>query len=381
MSPKKPLESLLEQAAPDSLTESERQHLVRAVMARTARSIPSPYSFISTRSMIPLAIALIVLLGAGGTVAASDSARPGDFLFPLDRGIEEVRLALAPNEDKDTLRIRFAEERIKEFDAIVDTEAGATELSGPLTEAEATIFTNETLVKLEAGDTKVFFKTNATTREALVTEIASLYGFSEAEVDAVLVIETEDRESRATDRGNSEDAKLRIEHAISVLSAFAERTRSQASTSPGVLNALERLEARLESRVEGREELRSKSDDNKTRIELRNEEGKVRIEVREDEVRIKSDSKDGSDEDRSSDRSSSDTKLEIEADVFTDSTVVKVEQNDQKTTFTTSATTRAAIIAEILTRYPFLVSSEVDAALDLEVEDKESKEDSSGSGH
>lgn len=383
MSPNTP-ETQLEKTKPTPLSESERERVIQGVMRATARSVPSPYSFIHTNYMIPLAIALIVLLGAGGTVAASDDARPGDFLFPLDRGIEEVRLALASDSEKDTLRIRFAEERIKEFDAIVDREAGATELSGPLTKAEAKIFTNETVVKLEAGDTKVFFKTDASTREAIVTEIASLYGFSEAEVEAVLVIETEDRESRPDDSDRSEDARLRIEHAVAVLTEFAERTRSQASSSPGVVNALERLEARLESRLEGREELRIKSDDTKTRIEYKSDEGKVRIEVRDDEVRVKSEDKDDSDDDRSKDEddnsSSSNEKLEIEADVFTDITVVKVEENDNKTTFTTSATTRAEIIAEILTRYPLLTSSDIDAALEVEVEDKESGEDSSGSG-
>ncbi|KKT79236.1 MAG: hypothetical protein UW76_C0032G0008, partial [Parcubacteria group bacterium GW2011_GWF2_44_8b] len=38
--------------------------------------------------MIPLFLALIIAFGVGGTVVASDSARPGDLLFPVDRAVE-----------------------------------------------------------------------------------------------------------------------------------------------------------------------------------------------------------------------------------------------------------------------------------------------------
>ena len=78
-----------------------------------------------------------------------------------------------------------------------------------------------------------------------------------------------------------------------------------------------------------------------------------------------------SDDDDSSDDSNSG--LEIEADIFTNETVVKVEINDNKDTFITSAKTRAEITAEILVKYPTLTSVQVESALKIETEDRSSR--------
>lgn len=389
------IEKAVQDARPAPLTPDETQALMREVSLRMRSSMPSPYTrflFVSTKTMIPLALIIAVLLGGGVTVAASDDARPGDFLFPVDRAVEDFRLALSSDKDKEDLRIKFADERLREFDSIVDEEIGDTELTGALTEAEADIFTNETIVKLEAGDKKVYFSTDADTREEIIQVIVDGYGYTEAEVDAVLVIETEDRESRETDRGLSEEGRARLEHALTVLNTFVSDTLSSASTSPGVLNAISVIEEHLQNRAENFSgELRAKVRDDKARFEIRNGTEKVRVEIKDGEVRIKSDSHDddddgddesrgrGSDDDDSDDdgdRNSS-SGLEIEADVFTDITLVKVEQNDKKTSFSTSADTRAEIIAEILTRYPLLTTAQIDSALELEIEDRASRADDS----
>ena len=80
--------------------------------------------------MIPILIALAVLFGAGGTVAASDSARPGDLLFPVDRAVEEVRAAFTAGEGKAELKIKFAEERLDEMDSILEDEPATTTPNG-----------------------------------------------------------------------------------------------------------------------------------------------------------------------------------------------------------------------------------------------------------
>lgn len=375
---------MLEVATPSALTDAERTRVWSAVNATITGAVPSPfYPLLTKRSMIPLVIALAVLLGAGGTVAASDDARPGDFLFPVDRAVEEVRLAFSAEKDKADLRVKFAEERVREFDSLVDENAGDTELSGELTAASAKIFTNETIVKLESDDQKIYFKTDADTRAEIIADIVEFYGVAEADVDALLVVETEDRASRAEDGSPRE---VRIERAIEVLNDTAERLRAQGTTDAGLVNALLHLETRLDARTD----IRVKDD--KTRIEVRDGDERTRIEVRKDgEVRIKTEDK--SDDDSShdsdddsdkssddSDRSSDDgddssSKLEIEADVFTDTTIVKVEQNDRKSSFSTSATTRAEIILAIIARYPLLTSAEIDAVLELEVEDRASRSD------
>jgi hypothetical protein len=79
----------------------------------------------------------------------------------------------------------------------------------------------------------------------------------------------------------------------------------------------------------------------------------------------------GDDSDDSSDDSNS--ALEIEADIFTDITVVKIEMNDRKSSFTTDSKTEAEIVADILAKYPNLVQADVEAALNIETEDRDSR--------
>src|SRR3990167_7109093 len=86
--------------------------------------------------MITLFIALAVLLGAGGTVVAADSARPGDLLFPVDRAVEEVRAVFTVGEGKAELKIKFAEERLDEMDSILEDESATTTPNGVSEEAK-----------------------------------------------------------------------------------------------------------------------------------------------------------------------------------------------------------------------------------------------------
>ena len=86
--------------------------------------------------MIPILISLAVLLGVGGTVVASDSARPGDLLFPIDRAVEEVRATFASAEGKAELKVKFAEERLDEIDSILEDEPATTTQSGVSQEAQ-----------------------------------------------------------------------------------------------------------------------------------------------------------------------------------------------------------------------------------------------------
>ncbi len=82
--------------------------------------------------------------------------------------------------------------------------------------------------------------------------------------------------------------------------------------------------------------------------------------------------KGGHDDDDEDDDRDDDSALEIEADIFSDMTIVKVEQNDKKTSFTTDADTRDEVVDAILARYD-LSESEVEAALELEEEDRNSR--------
>lgn len=64
--------------------------------------------------------------------------------------------------------------------------------------------------------------------------------------------------------------------------------------------------------------------------------------------------------------------LQVEADVFTDITIVKVENGNTRTVFETEATTSEDIIDAVVEKFD-LDADDVEDALDLEVEDRESR--------
>ncbi len=69
-----------------------------------------------------------------------------------------------------------------------------------------------------------------------------------------------------------------------------------------------------------------------------------------------------------------DDMLEVEADVFTNTTIVKVElANGRTTVFETDATTTAGVVAAVADRFSSLTESEIRTALDFEVEDRASR--------
>lgn len=102
-----------------------------------------------------------------------------------------------------------------------------------------------------------------------------------------------------------------------------------------------------------------------------NDDDDDRYEYRYDDDSDDDDDRDDDEDDRDDD--DSDDSLEVEADVFTDTTIVKVElRNGQKTTFTTTADTRAEVIDVVAKKFN-LSESEVAAALDFEIENRASR--------
>jgi len=63
-----------------------------------------------------LALALIVVI-SGGTVFASNNSLPGDSLYGVKRGVEQMRAAVSPNDP--ALHIEFANERLNEARALI----------------------------------------------------------------------------------------------------------------------------------------------------------------------------------------------------------------------------------------------------------------------
>lgn len=73
--------------------------------------------------LAPLIVLIIVGtlgLGSTATIVASDQAKPGEFLFPVDTAVENLRLTLATNpENQVDLRTEFAAERVTEIEALL----------------------------------------------------------------------------------------------------------------------------------------------------------------------------------------------------------------------------------------------------------------------
>lgn len=370
--------------------------------------------FISKPMLTSLLIALAISLGVGGTVVTADNAVPGDTLFGVDRAVENLRINLATKEKKDELRIRFADERVQEINTIASTST-TTSVTAPASELvtettvsgiEADVFTNETLIKIEYSSKHFVFTSDAKTKEAVVDAVVAVFPkLSKTFVEAKIDFQIEDRASRASDKDLREDDfssedRVKVTTGLNTALALLQGVSTTLSGDEVIrLKVItDQLNAYLadESLDDNDGEVRIKEDDSKTRVELRTEDGRVRVEVKNGELRIKTDDDDDNKgwdksddkEDDSSDDDKSDDKnslkktvqvsagtvwgLEVEADVFTNETVVKVEINNIKNTFTTSAKTKAEIVAAVVAKYPVLTSAKVEAVLDLQIEDRAS---------
>jgi hypothetical protein len=106
---------------------SRRAFLNQAGKQQQARRRPVWF-----RGLAGLAVALVlaVILG-GGVVAASSAALPGDTLYPIKRGVEQVTLAIA--RDRDRLAERYAQRRREEVAALLaNARAAEIEFSGTI---------------------------------------------------------------------------------------------------------------------------------------------------------------------------------------------------------------------------------------------------------
>src|SRR3989344_6902541 len=182
--------------------------------------------------VIPLIAALIALLGAGGTVIASDSARPGDILFPVDRATEEVQFAFTPGQSKAELKIKFAHERLDELESIVSEEHEDDDEDG-------------------------------------------------------------DDSSASTTPEVSEQGRQNLGHALDILTTHLADIKGLASTTPGIAQAISVIEERLLADANLLpQELRIMIRDDRGRIELRTEEGKIKVKIKNGEIEVEAEFED-----------------------------------------------------------------------------------------
>lgn len=72
-------------------------------------------------------------------------------------------------------------------------------------EIEADVFLDTTIVKVEINDVKTYFETSANTRATIIAVVAEEFNLSEDDVQDVIEIDFEDRESRPSDMGDDND--------------------------------------------------------------------------------------------------------------------------------------------------------------------------------
>ncbi len=325
MKTQKDIEHMLASTTP-TLKRDEAEFLWQRIEKKiTHKAIPSPFFTMFTLSRMSIAaFALVLILGVGGTTAAAaQQSRPGDVLFPIERALEEVRLALAVNDTtRASLQLKFAEERLAELRSLVgetqnDTAPSVTTNASSTVRfsGEADVFTDITFVSVEINDTKTSFRTNAQTREDVVEEIARRYDLSQNLIDAGLDFEIEDRASRVSDIVNVKNSDKRIDESMKLLSSLVDDI-DDSERKRFVNEVLETLDVDSYERVEVRD-----GEDDK-RIEIRDDGERIRIREKDGEVRIdiKSDDDSEREEERDEDdRNTEDEELENEDEVREDS--------------------------------------------------------------
>lgn len=382
-------EDILTTTAP-RLNEAEKAALWNDIEKRLPASTPTPspywFNLKSKKHMAPIALALILMLGGTGVVAAAETSRPGDSLFVLEQKIEGLRLALASDDKKTQLEARFAAERLLELSSILDESvnknvSATTTVNTRGFEAEADVYTDMTIVEVEINDRKTVFVSAAKTKDEVAAEIAARFGIARSTVDARLDFEVENRASRTEERNSltlSQENEVRVNNAVAITlgyllnGSFGDDERDELLEELSIL--IDGVPVKIDSG-------RIRIDDTNAWVEVRDDEDDDRLEIRDDSDRIRIFGKDGEiridtkgDFDDDWDDRDDRDEFEAEADVFSDHTVVKVEINNKEHTFETKADSRASIVTEISNRFN-VSESEINAKLDLEVESRDSRDD------
>ncbi len=233
------------------------------------------------KTMIPLLIGALLFASAGGTVAASNSAVPGDALFGVDRAVENVRIAFAGN-GKAELKLKFAEERLQEVEKIIaearlKAKATSTATSTPSTATSTATSTKPT----KATSTATSTPRGNDDRVALGISVALDY--------------LNDISADLQASGNTE-AVAALESAIDRLEGMANTADVKVLLKKNGAFQL-KLQGVASSTASSTGSVRINTNGNKDRIEIREDGDLIRIELKKDgEVRIKSKTNIGEDD-------------------------------------------------------------------------------------
>ncbi len=361
-----------------SLTPAQKNELWDKIEAAgvSKQPVPSPYQFAFRfkKSVASVIAVVVVLLGVGGTATASESARPGDLLFPIDQAIEDVRLALARSDENEArLKIAFAEERLAELRSLLNegsVDDSSLNQGATVTqfEAEADVFFDTTIVTVEINDRKTAFETTATTKEAVITEILSRFAVDRATIERVLDFQIEDRASRVSDlSGSIHNDDHRVLTSVSLVEELTNTLSDddQSRFVEELIRSFDNGSARVEVRHDDDGDSRTEIRDGDTRIRIEEKDGEVEVRVRHDDDSDSSSS--DSDEDDSSSRiDDSDTRVRVEVKVEDGIAEVRLEYAGKRDEFEAAYTSTDALIT-LLANRSGLAESTISSSLDLEI--------------
>lgn len=309
------------------------QTIVTQLPARKSQSILFPLLF-KYRVMLGIFIALMLTLGGTATVQAANSSAPGDILFPLDRTIENIRLKIASDAKKEELKVKFSQERIDEINHII-TEI---ETDNNVTTDQSVTITSTSTVSATSSDF---------TDERLQNALGvALHFINQTKLDLEA-------------SGNSE-AVMQINQLLDDLGNDLQNLSSGAKYRLKLESNDDKLRFEIKSKEKGEEkvELRLRSDEEKNRLQIKN---------REDEFELELESDDDSVQTTSSASSVARGLTEVEVKIYsTSSSMVKVEFNNQLSSFMLASSDRETIIVAIMSKYN-VTRQAVEAVLKIEI--------------
>jgi hypothetical protein len=384
------IEKILSKISFHELSREEQDFVWQNIEKKKTPSFSLLTLTLNKNMITSLIVALALTLGVGGTVVTADNARPGDTLFGIDQAVENLRLRLSSEEKKNELRIKFAEERVKEIEELTKENSSMSRPAkedikeSSVSKIEADVFRNETVIKIEYNDNKKFvFTSEAKTKTEIVEEITKAFSaLSKTFVESKLNLETEDRESKEQDRNLSANMhvfeerernriSLGLEAALTLLNGVSASLDKEEAGELKLItdelnNYMENLpsDIKIESRIKGGED--------HSRVELESEEGRIRVEIKDGEIKVKNQERNKGEEANIENKLQIKTNLEIEADIFENETVIKIELNDQKISFTTSATTKENIVNAVKEKLPTLTTTQIESVLKIEIENRDS---------
>lgn len=381
--------------------------------APTERAIPSPYfsNQLTYKTMAAFLILLTLVLGSGGATAfASDAAKPGDVLFPLDRALENIRLSLAASTStRVALTQKFTAERMQELRDIINEEvtvlpaSSLLEASSTVTDMvttvapltiTATVFTDTTVVKLTLNGQVFYFQTTATTTPDIVVAIESRFPVvTDTQVSEALTVVTKARASQPADQGIvvlTNAGGKRISTAVEAVIQFLDHTSDSTSERKEVLTQLATEMAGITGTTtisRDHDTIELASDTGHVKIHLDNGDGTSSIAFQRGATEIKVEGKDNDYEIHTEKKDEVTTPTPTQtlpavvmtATIFTDTTVVALTFGPDTVYFSTSATTRTAIMTAIKEHFSALTADQIDTALTVATQNRASLPEDSGS--